>query len=117
MDAAGGKIQMRLKNRDTLAMTIHAEQNCVAYAARAGICLADQLFLCGRYLLVVTAGLLIQSDVTKIVVPNFVEPIAGVIIRSRHREMFIEAGVALKNSHDWTYSPAMKNRPGLAITI
>ena len=31
----------RLKNRDTrLAMTVHAEMNCVSFAARNGVCLA-----------------------------------------------------------------------------
>jgi dCMP deaminase len=87
----------RLKNRETrLAMTIHAEQNCVAYAARAGICLAGStvyvwpLFTCSN-----CAALLIQADVTQIVVPDFVEPIRWQDSFSKAREMFVEAGVSV----------------------
>jgi len=88
----------RLKDRETrLAMTIHAEQNCVAYAARAGICLAGStihvwpLFTCSN-----CAAILIQADVNRIVVPNFVEPIRWSASFDRAREMFIEAGVTVE---------------------
>ena len=88
----------RLRDRETrLAMTIHAEQNCVAYAARTGICLAGStvyvwpLFTCSN-----CAALLIQADVNKIIVPNFVEPIRWAESFDRAREMFIEAGVSVQ---------------------
>tara|TARA_E500000331_G_scaffold338378_1_gene367532 strand:- start:50 stop:547 length:498 start_codon:yes stop_codon:yes gene_type:complete len=87
----------RLKDRDTrLAMTIHAEQNCIAYAARAGICLAGStvyvwpLFTCSS-----CAALLIQADVTRVITPDFVEPIRWSESFAQAREMFIEAGVSI----------------------
>ncbi len=87
----------RLNDRDTrLQMTIHAEMNCVAFAARNGVCLAGAtmyiwpLMTCSN-----CAAVLIQADITKIVVPDFVEPIRWQESFDTAREMFIEAGVAV----------------------
>lgn len=87
----------RLKNRSTkLQLTIHAEQNCVAYAARNGVCLAASTFYvwpimtCSH-----CAGILIQADAAKVVVPDFVEPLRWQESFDQARQMFIEAGVAV----------------------
>jgi deoxycytidylate deaminase len=41
------------------------------------------------------ASVLIQADINKIVVPDFVEPIRWQESFDRAREMFIEAGIAV----------------------
>tara|TARA_Y100001970_G_scaffold280886_1_gene390618 strand:- start:3783 stop:4280 length:498 start_codon:yes stop_codon:yes gene_type:complete len=87
----------RLKNRDTrLSMTVHAEMNCVAFAAKSGVCLAGStmyiwpLMTCSN-----CAAVLIQADISKIVVPDFVEPMRWQESFDTAREMFIEAGIAV----------------------
>ncbi len=87
----------RLTDRDTrLSMTVHAEMNCVAFAAKSGVCLAGAtmyvwpLMTCSN-----CAAVLIQADITKVVVPDFVEPIRWQDSFNTAREMFIEAGVAV----------------------
>ena len=87
----------RLQDRDTrLSMTVHAEMNCVAFAAKSGVCLAGStmyiwpLMTCSN-----CASVLIQADINKIVVPDFVEPIRWQESFDRAREMFIEAGIAV----------------------
>jgi len=98
MPAGVADSDIRLKDRETrLAMTVHAEANCVAYAARAGICLAGStvyvwpLFTCSN-----CAALLIQADVTRIITPDYVEPIRWSESFDRAKEMFIEAGVSVQ---------------------
>ncbi len=77
-------------------MTVHAEMNCVAFAAKSGVCLAGStmyiwpLMTCSN-----CASVLIQADINKIVVPDFVEPIRWQESFDRAREMFIEAGIAV----------------------
>jgi hypothetical protein len=67
---------IRLKDRDTrLSMTVHAEMNCVAFAARNGVCLA--------------------GDIASIVVPDFVEPFRWQESFDKAREMCVEAGIAV----------------------
>lgn len=85
----------RLKNRDVrLAMTVHAEANLVAYAARNGVCLAGAdvyiwpLMTCSQ-----CAALLIQADIGRIVVPDFVEPLRWQESFNKAREMLLEASV------------------------
>ena len=87
----------RLQDRDTrLSMTVHAEMNCVAFAAKSGVCLAGStmyiwpLMTCSN-----CASVLIQADINKIVVPDFVEPIRWQESFDRAREMFIEACIAV----------------------
>jgi dCMP deaminase len=87
----------RLDNRDLrLAMTVHAEANVIAYAARHGVCLNGAivyvfpLMTCSQ-----CAAQLIQAGVNRIVVPNFVEPLRWQESFDRARDMFIEAGVAV----------------------
>ena len=87
----------RLQDRDTrLSMTVHAEMNCVAFAAKSVVCLAGStmyiwpLMTCSN-----CASVLIQADINKIVVPDFVEPIRWQESFDRAREMFIEAGIAV----------------------
>lgn len=87
----------RLDNRDLkLAMTIHAEQNCVSYAARNGVCLAASTFYiwpvmtCSQ-----CAGLLIQVDAARVIVPDFVEPLRWQESFDQARQMFSEAGVSV----------------------
>lgn len=88
----------RLNDRDTrLAMTVHAEANLVAYAARNGVSLVGStvyvfpLMTCGN-----CAGLLIQADVSRIVVPDFVEPQRWQQSFDAAREMLNEAGVIVE---------------------
>ncbi len=87
----------RLQDRDTrLLMTVHAEMNCVAFAAKSGVCLAGStmyiwpLMTCSN-----CAAVLIQADISKIVVPDFVEPLRWQESFDAAREMFIEAGIAV----------------------
>ena len=86
----------RLQDRDTrLSMTVHAEMNCVAFAAKSGVCLAGStmyiwpLMTCSN-----CAAVLIQADINKIVVPDYVEPMRWQESFDTAREMFIEAGIA-----------------------
>ena len=88
---------IRLKNRDTrLSMTVHAEMNCVAFAARNGVCLAGAtmyvwpLMTCSQ-----CASVLIQADIASIVVPDFVEPFRWQESFDKAREMCVEAGIAV----------------------
>tara|TARA_E500000331_G_scaffold208386_1_gene199832 strand:- start:35090 stop:35593 length:504 start_codon:yes stop_codon:yes gene_type:complete len=87
----------RLNDRELrLSMTVHAEMNCVAFAAKSGVCLAGStmyiwpLMTCSN-----CAAVLIQADITKIIVPDFVEPIRWQDSFNAAREMFIEAGVSV----------------------
>jgi dCMP deaminase len=88
----------RMSNRELkLAMTVHAEQNCVAFAARSGVCMAGSTVYiwplppcshCG--------AILIQADVTRVVVPDFPEPILWADSFQLARLMFSEASVVLE---------------------
>ena len=87
----------RLKNRATrLAMTVHAEMNCVSFAARNGVCLAGAtmyvwpLMTCSQ-----CAAVLIQADIAQIIVPDFVEPYRWQESFDKAREMCVEAGIAV----------------------
>ena len=87
----------RLDDREIrLSMTVHAEMNCVAFAAKSGVCLAGStmyiwpLMTCSN-----CAAVLIQADINKIIVPDFVEPIRWQDSFNTAREMFIEAGIAV----------------------
>lgn len=88
----------RLRNRDTrLAMTIHAEMNLVAFAARNGVCLAGaEVFVWPLMTCSHCAGLLIQADIGKIIVPDFVEPIRWQQSFQAARDMLIEANVSVE---------------------
>lgn len=90
--------ETRLSNRELrLSMTTHAEMNCIAYAARNGVCLAGAtmyvwpLMTCSQ-----CAAMLIQADINKIVVPDFVEPLRWQQSFDAARDMFIESGVAVQ---------------------
>lgn len=90
--------EMRLNNRDVkLSITVHAEANCIAYAARHGVCLAGAtmyvwpLMSCSQ-----CAALLIQADIAQVIVPDFVEPIRWQASFDAARELFIEAGVQVR---------------------
>jgi len=87
----------RLKNRDTrLAMTVHAEMNCVAHAAQNGVSLIGAtmyvwpLMTCSQ-----CASMLVQAGIIKVVVPDFVEPQRWQESFDLARTMFIESGVAV----------------------
>lgn len=87
----------RLKDREQrLKLTTHAEANCVAFAARNGICLNGAtiyvwpLMTCSQ-----CAALLIQAGISKVVIPDFVEPQRWQESFDLARSMFIEAGVAV----------------------
>lgn len=87
----------RLKNRDIrLMMTVHAEANIIAFAARHGACLAGSavyvwpLMTCHQ-----CAAQLIQAGVIKVVVPDFVEPQRWQDSFAAAKQMFGEAGVAV----------------------
>ena len=90
--------EYRLKNRETrLSMTVHAEMNCVAFAARNGVCLAGStmyiwpLMTCSN-----CAAVLIQADIAKIIVPDYVEPYRWQESFDKAREMCVEAGVSVQ---------------------
>ncbi len=90
--------EARLLNRDIrLEMTTHAEQNLMAYAAQAGVCLAGAtvyvypLMSCSR-----CAALLINSGIVRVVVPDFVEPLRWQQSFDLARQMFTEAGVLVE---------------------
>jgi dCMP deaminase len=90
--------ESRLQDRDTrLAMTVHAEQNLVAYAARAGVCLAGAtvyvypLMTCSS-----CAALLTNSDIIRVVVPDFTEPLRWAASFDLARQMFLEAGIGVE---------------------
>tara|TARA_R100000458_G_C8186397_1_gene181620 strand:- start:114 stop:671 length:558 start_codon:yes stop_codon:yes gene_type:complete len=87
----------RLKDRETrLALTTHAEANCVAYAARNGVCLTGStMYIFPLMTCSTCASLLIQAGVNKIVVPDFVEPLRWQENFAWAKTMFIEAGVAV----------------------
>lgn len=89
--------QARLQDRDTrLAMTVHAEANLIAYAARHGVCLAGStiyvwpLMSCSN-----CAAVLIQAGASRVVVPDYIEPMRWQESFDRSRAMFAEAGVAV----------------------
>ena len=89
--------EARLMDRETrLAMTVHAEANCICHAANNGVSLIGStiyvwpLMTCSH-----CASLLIQAGIVKVVVPNFVEPQRWQDSFERARTMFIEAGVSV----------------------
>jgi len=102
----------RLESRDLkLALTVHAEMNAIAYAARTGVCLAGSTFYiwpimaCSQ-----CATMLIQADVVKVIIPNFVEPQRWQDSFAQARQMFIEAGVAVARiPMQGPIDPAMEN--------
>ena len=77
-------------------MTVHAEMNCVSFAARNGVCLAGAtmyiwpLMTCSQ-----CAAVLIQADIAQIIVPDFVEPYRWQESFDKAREMCVEAGIAV----------------------
>lgn len=79
-----------------LAMTVHAETNCICHAAQNGVSLIGAtmyvwpLMTCSN-----CASMLIQSGINKVVVPNFVEPQRWQDSFDLARTMFIEAGVSV----------------------
>lgn len=88
----------RLERRDVrLAMTVHAEANLIAHAARHGVCLASStiyiwpLMACAQ-----CAAQLIQVDCSRIVVPDYIEPVRWSDSFSFARQMFTEAGVTVE---------------------
>jgi dCMP deaminase len=87
----------RLMNREVrLSMTVHAEANVIAYAARHGVCLNGStiyvfpLMTCNQ-----CAAQLIQAGISRVFVPNFVEPLRWQESFDTARQMFIEAGVGV----------------------
>jgi len=89
--------ESRLMDRTTrLAMTVHAETNCICHAAQNGVSLIGAtmyvwpLMTCSN-----CASMLIQSGIIKVVVPNFVEPQRWQDSFDLARTMFIEAGVSV----------------------
>ena len=89
--------ESRLMDRTTrLAMTVHAETNCICHAAQNGVSLIGAtmyvwpLMTCSN-----CASMLIQSGNNKVVVPNFVEPQRWQDSFDLARTMFIEAGVSV----------------------
>lgn len=87
----------RLDNRELrLAMTTHAEQNLLAYAARAGVCLAGStvyvypLMTCSS-----CAAMLINADISQIVVPDLLEPMRWKESFDLARQMCTEAGISV----------------------
>ena len=88
---------VRLKNRETrLEMTVHAEMNCVAYAAQNGVCLIGAtMYVWPLMTCIRCASMLIQAGINKVVVPDFVEPHRWQDSFDLARSMFIEAGVSV----------------------
>lgn len=87
----------RLSNREVrLAMTVHAEANLIAHAARHGVCLAGSaiyiwpLMACAQ-----CAAQLIQTDCSRIVIPDYLEPLRWADSFSFARQMFTEAGISV----------------------
>lgn len=85
----------RMRDRNLkLAMTVHAEANLVAFAARSGVCLAGAtcyiwpLPACSQ-----CGAVLIQADIARVVVPDFPEPLRWRESFQLSRLMFQEAGV------------------------
>jgi dCMP deaminase len=80
-----------------LAMTVHAEANLVAFAARSGACLAGStcyiwpLPACSQ-----CAALLIQADIARIIVPDFPEPLRWAESFQLGKVMLSEASVILE---------------------
>lgn len=90
-----GDDEARLRDRSLkLAMSVHAETNLVAFAARSGVCLAGStayvwpLPPCSQ-----CSAVLIQADVSRIVVPDFPEPLRWMESFQLGRIMFGEAGI------------------------
>lgn len=88
----------RLNTRELkLEMTVHAEANLIAYAARHGTCLAGStvyvwpLMTCAG-----CAAKLIQADIRSVVVPDVVEPLRWAESFQLARAMFQEAGVSVR---------------------
>jgi dCMP deaminase len=88
----------RLNDRDTrLAMTVHAEMNLINQAARNGVSLVGAtvygypIMPCSNC----TASL-IQCDIAKVVVPNFVEPMRWAESFAHAKQMFLEAGIGVE---------------------
>ena len=87
----------RLSDRERrLAMTVHAEQNLVAYAARHGVCLAGAtvyvwpLTPCSH-----CAANLIQAGIRQVIIPDVIEPLRWAESFQLSRLMFSEAGIQL----------------------
>jgi dCMP deaminase len=87
----------RLVNRELkYEMTVHAEANLIAFAARAGTCLMGStvyvwpLMTCGR-----CAAKLIQSGIGAVVVPDVQEPMRWAESFRLARVMFNEAGISV----------------------
>ena len=87
----------RLSNRERrLAMTVHAEQNLIAYAARHGVCLAGStvyvwpLTPCSH-----CAANLIQAGIRQVIVPDVVEPLRWAESFQLSRLMLSEAGIQI----------------------
>lgn len=85
----------RLRDRSLkLAMSVHAETNLVAFAARNGVCLAGSTVYiwplppCSQ-----CSAVLIQADVSRVVVPDYPEPLRWMESFQLGRVMFGEAGL------------------------
>lgn len=99
----------RLADRELrLEMTVHAEANLIAFAARHGTCLAGAtvyvwpLMSCSR-----CAAKLIQAGITALVVPDVVEPARWADSFALARAMFAEAGVAVRRLPITTGGPQL----------
>jgi dCMP deaminase len=108
----------RLANRELrLAMTVHAEANVIAYAARHGVCLnGAALYIFPLMACSQCAAQLIQAGLSRIIVPNLVEPLRWQESFERARLMLIEAGVAVARIPlDGPLEPALADPEDLLV--
>jgi dCMP deaminase len=87
----------RLDRREVrLAMTVHAEANLIAHAARHGACLAgSSIYIWPLMACAQCAAQLIQVDCSRVVIPDYIEPVRWSDSFSFARQMFTEAGVTV----------------------
>lgn len=87
----------RLEQRELkLAMVTHAEANCITHAAQAGVSLTDAtVYVAPFHPCSNCAGLLINSGITRVVIPKTVVPERWQANFTLASTMFYEAGVEL----------------------
>ena len=91
-------LRERLENRELkLAMVAHAEANCITHAAQAGVSLTGAtVYVTPFHPCSNCAALLINSGVTRVVIPKTVVPERWQVNFTLASTMFYEAGVSLE---------------------
>jgi dCMP deaminase len=97
LPAGVADLRERLENRELkLMMVAHAEANCITHAAQAGVSLTGATVYVTFHPCSNCAALLINSGITRVVIPKTVVPERWQVNFTLASTMFYEAGVSLE---------------------